>query len=260
MTDIYEEMMEVSRTIAGSLPCPRFYMSCAEELQRSRTVFAGNRLVSVCMNSASRGLHNNLGHGFSHAEKVAIEAGALVFLEAGRGAPWSSPDTEIAALAQIAGLLHDVRREEKDHARASARAAGEILDGSSISRDNKQHIIGAIANHEAFVEPAKIASVVGQLISNVLYDADKFRWGPDNFTVTVWEMVRTFNVSMPALIHRFPHGMLGIGRIKETFLSKTGQLYGPEFIDRGLEIGERIYQFLQLRFADELETDLDSPP
>jgi hypothetical protein len=38
-------------------------------------------------------------------------------------------------------------------------------------------IVDAIANHEAFVAPKKIDSTLGQMVSDVLYDADKFRWG-----------------------------------------------------------------------------------
>jgi len=46
--------------------------------------------------------------------------------------------------------------------------------------------------------------------------------------------------------------MKGIARIKDTFRTETGKVYGPEFIDLGLAIGEKIYRFLQERFAIEL--------
>ncbi len=111
----------------------------------------------------------------------------------------------------------------------------------------------AIANHEAFVEPKRIASPLGQTISNALYDADKFRWGPDNFTHTLWQMLRASRAAIVPLIRRFPKGMEGISRIKETFRTETGKIYGPEFIELGLKIGERIYQFLLDRFSEELQ-------
>jgi len=36
-------------------------------------------------------------------------------------------------------------------------------------------------------------------------------------------------------------GLEGVGRIRETFRSETGRRYGPDFIDRGMKIGRRLY-------------------
>jgi len=49
--------------------------------------------------------------------------------------------------------------------------------------------------------------------------------------------------------------MKGIAGIKDTFRTDTGKTYGPEFIDLGLRIGEKIYEFLQERFAAELKLE-----
>jgi hypothetical protein len=49
--------------------------------------------------------------------------------------------------------------------------------------------------------------------------------------------------------------MKGIAGIKETFRTDPGKTYGPEFIDLGLIIGEKIYEFLQDRFAAELKLE-----
>jgi hypothetical protein len=155
----------------------------------------------------------------------------------------------------MAGLLHDLRRGEKDHARSSAAAAEKILRDFPFPAGDEQMIVEAIANHEAFVEPKRIDSSLGQIVSDVLYDADKFRWGPDNFTLTLWEMLRFSQAPIGRLIRRFPKGMKGIARIKDTFRTETGRVYGPEFIDLGLAIGEKIYQFLQERFAPELSRE-----
>jgi hypothetical protein len=43
--------------------------------------------------------------------------------------------------------------------------------------------------------------------------------------------------------------MEGIARIKGTFRSHGGRVFGPEFIDLGLSIGNRIYDFLLERFG-----------
>jgi hypothetical protein len=90
------------------------------------------------------------------------------------------------------------------------------------------------------------------MISDALYDADKFRWGPDNFTFTLWHMLRSSKTPIVPLIRRFPKGMEGISWIKNTFRTETGKIYGPEFIELGLKVGEKVYHFLQKRFPEEL--------
>ena len=44
---------------------------------------------------------------------------------------------------------------------------------------------------------------------------------------------------------RFPWGVDGILRIKDTFRTNIGVQYGPEIIDLGVRIGKEIYQHLQ---------------
>jgi hypothetical protein len=65
-------------------------------------------------------------------------------------------------------------------------------------------------------------------------------------------MLRSSGAPIAPLIRRFPKGMEGISSIKETFRTETGKIYGPEFIELGLKIGEKIYLFLQERFSEGL--------
>ena len=253
MKDIYEEMIAASENIAASFPEPSFYASCKEPLNLSRSLFDQDPRVTRCRALAFNELKNDFGHGRDHSEKVALEAGALAYIEGERLSLEESLKREACLLAQIAGLLHDLRRHEKDHAKASAYAALGMLQEIAIFPENAGRIVEAIANHEAFVEPKKASSPTGQMISDALYDADKFRWGPDNFTHTLWQMLRSSRTRIVPLVHRFPRGMEGISRIKETFRTETGKTYGPEFIDIGLMIGRKIYQFLEERFAEELQ-------
>ncbi len=248
--DIYDEMMICSRGIAASFPDPHFYESCASQLADSRSIYRQAPLVGRCREAIVRDLARNPSHGLEHAEKVAVEAGALVLAETARTGLEGYDPKEIAVLAQVAGLLHDMRRGSKDHASSGAIAAGSLLDNLGVPEKDREHVVRAIANHEAFVEPPiMIVSALGTLVSDALYDADKFRWGPDNFTVTLWEMLRFARASVVAVIPRFPEGMEGIARIKGTFRSHTGRVFGPEFIDLGLCIGNKIYDFLRERFG-----------
>jgi len=252
MGDIYSEMTAVSQKIAASFPPLRFYTCCRQSLLLSQSLFSEDPRISKCRAIVHQELKDNLGHGLDHVQKVAVEAGALLFLEAEKLMMGEPGKEQAGILVQMAGLLHDLCREEKDHARLGALAAGKILREFSFTPGEKRMIVEAIANHEAFLEPQPIESPLGQLVSDVLYDADKFRWGPDNFTLTLWEMLRFSQAPMVRLIHRFPKGMKGIARIKETFRTETGKTYGPEFIDQGLQIGEKVLEFLQERFAAEL--------
>jgi hypothetical protein len=79
------------------------------------------------------------------------------------------------------------------------------------------------------------------MVSDALYDADKFRWGPENFTGTLWLMVEAHSTPPEALHRTFLEKMKGIERIKETFRTDTGKQYGPEFIDQGITIGNAIF-------------------
>jgi hypothetical protein len=255
MKDIYEEMIAASRDIAASFPQPSFYVCCREPLNLSRSLFDEDAQVRKCRTLVLKELKEDLGHGIDHCEKVALEAGALTYIEGERLSQGESLRREACLLAQIAGLLHDLRRNEKEHAKASASAASRMLQEFSIFPEKGEYIVQAIANHEAFVEPKRIHSPVGQMISDALYDADKFRWGPDNFTQTLWQMLRSSRARIAPLIRRFPKGMEGISGIKETFRTETGKIYGPEFIELGLEIGGKIYQFLEERFSEELQQE-----
>ena len=151
-------------------------------------------------------------------------------------------------LVQLASLLHDIRRRVSDHALRSAEEAAGILKDFPLDEQEREWIVCSIRNHEAFIEPTPLGSAEGQLLSDALYDADKFRWGPDNFTETLWEMLSPDDVPMSALLAHFPKGVEGVKRIATTFRSDTGKEYGPEFIEIGLAIGQALYEGLLDRF------------
>lgn len=187
-----------------------------------------------------KGKSGALGHGFAHAQRVAIESAAIVYAERGV----IERAEAVAEAALVAGYLHDICRDEKEHPRRGAEEALLLLKGKFDERLTEMAAF-AIRNHEAFKEPAKVDDEDFMLCSNALYDADKFRWGPDNFIYTIWDMAESMGAGISAIMSRYEKGMEGVAKIKSTFRTATGKTYGPEFIDTGLAIGAALFEFYQ---------------
>jgi hypothetical protein len=236
----HEQARNLTIRIAADLGSPRFYLNHHRDVERSQRLFDCAPMVSHCLGIVET-YGDCYGHGLLHVRKVAIDAGAIILLEMNHAQP--AIDIErLVMLAHLAGLLHDIKRDEKDHARAGAREASSILTGFALKKNECSAITRAIANHEAFQKPDALDEPAGQLLSDSLYDADKFRWGPDNFTETLWAMLDARKASLAAVLPRFPRGMEALRRIRETFRTPTGREYGPDFIDLGMEIGRRFYK------------------
>jgi hypothetical protein len=238
----YIRAIDLSRKIADEVGTPRFYLERKREVALSRELFASEPLVEEGMRIVGeRG--DCLGHGLTHVRKVAIDAGALILIEEGGGL--SGPRVlRLVLLAHLAGLLHDIRRTEQDHAERGADEAVRVLTSFPIRDDECAGIAGAIRNHEAFRPSQTDAGPAERLLSDALYDADKFRWGPDNFTETLWAMIIPRGIPLRTLLPRFLPGIEGIRKVRESFRTATGREYGPDFIDRGLTIGRRLYEEL----------------
>jgi hypothetical protein len=148
--------------------------------------------------------------------------------------------------AIIAGLLHDIKRREQDHALRGSIEAEHILKELGVDGSSRSYITYAIRNHEAFKTTCDLDDKAGCMVSDALYDADKFRWGPENFSTTLWLMVAAHSTPLDALHRTFREKMKGIEKIKETFRTDTGKQYGPEFIDQGIAIGKVIYDEMSI--------------
>ncbi|MBW2636218.1 MAG: hypothetical protein JRC86_01610, partial [Deltaproteobacteria bacterium] len=125
-----------------------------------------------------------------------------------------------------------------------AEEAEIILRDFDITEYERGAVRDAIRNHEAFQLHDKIDDPFVTLLSDALYDADKFRWGPDNFTEMLWDIVVPLDVPLKKLLEHFMSGMKGIEKIGTTFRTSTGREYGPDFIELGLTTGHRLYEAL----------------
>jgi len=249
MATVYARIQSRARQIVSGFPAPDFYIEKADTITLSRKLMAESKQISQLKTIVAQRLEDDFGHGLQHAEKVSLEAGALVLIEGHRSQLPRSVVRRHVFLVQCAGLLHDICRKKKNHAVMGAAIAERILQDFSLSPKEISDICLSIQTHEAFKAEIVINSSKGRLLSGCLYDADKFRWGPDNFTDTLWDMVSFRNPPLKTFIDHYPKGMKGLEKIKHTFRTQTGRKYGPQFIDIGIAIGEALYRVILEEFV-----------
>ena len=242
-TTIYQKLKDTAVALAQTLPAPTFYGKHARAIQDAEETLKADELVRKCREYLNES-ELECAHGVCHCEAVARDAGALILVEApARGI--RGPELDLLFIAAIiAGLLHDIKRRENDHALLGSIEAGRLLSSIGMDCKYRVYITDAIKNHEAFKETYNSDDHAGRLVSDALYDADKFRWGPENFTTTLWLMVEAHNTLPKTLHETFQEKMKGVEKIKETFRTETGKRYGPEFIDQGIRIGNVVYDEL----------------
>ncbi|MCG6973778.1 MAG: HD domain-containing protein [Desulfobacterales bacterium] len=250
MNITYARIRQRARQIVDRYPSPDFYKdySLADEL--SRQYLETNPSTENLQSFVAEHLEDNVGHGIEHALKVAIDAGTLMIIESRLVGRSENFIKRRVVIVQCAGLLHDIQRKHEDHAVKGAAYAKQVLRVFPFKSDEVDDICRAIRNHEAFKKSENTDTPEGALVSDCLYDADKFRWGPDNFTDTVWAMVSFSNMPIARFMDLYPGGMKKLTKIKNTFRTITGKKYGPQFIDIGLAVGKELFDVIQKEFAD----------
>jgi hypothetical protein len=244
MNELVLRLQREAERIASKHPPPEFYTRFkAPHALARRLLFTSPVLVSL-RRIVEPVLQEDMGHGLFHSTRVSIDAATLISVELESDHLSQIKRERLMQLGLICGLLHDICRSEERHAEAGAREAARILRKFPIGPRELQCICRAIGNHEAFAVPLPCEPAWSQLVSDCLYDADKFRWGPDTFTHTLWHMVDHQGISPQELIERFPWGMTGIFRIAETFRTPTGRQYGPDIIETGIAIGKEVFRYL----------------
>jgi len=253
----YRRAIDLSRAIAIEVGTPRFYLEKAKEVALSREWFANEPMSAAGLRMVAR--RNTFpGHGLIHIEKVAVDSGALVLIEE-KGKISDSRVRRLVFLAHLAGIFHDICRSEREHAERGAEEVKKHLPFFSLQDGECADIINAIRNHEAFQSSPNRTGCAPQILSDVLYDADKFRWGPDNFTETLWAMILPRGIPLKTLLTRFLPRLEGIRQIRDSFRTPTGREYGPDFIDRGLTIGQKLHAALTAAEQREKELPCEGP-
>ena len=251
MEEIYLRIRRLSRQIVSRFPLPDFYNDFSRAHDLSRNFFENDPVIARLREFVEKQVKENFGHGIHHAVKVAIDAGMLLVIEGKRADCPSEILKRRLLIVQCASLLHDIKRIDEDHAVKGADFARELLKAYPVFKAEEiDCICQALRNHEAFKSSAEINSQEGILISDCLYDADKFRWGPDNFNHTIWDMLTYSKTPLSEFFRDYKKGMNGLAKIKLTFRTKTGKKYGPQFIDTGITVGNELYEVIRTEFAD----------
>jgi hypothetical protein len=249
MDPVYFCLRKSARKIVSRFPVPDFYRDWDREFHQARWFLeTDERLVRLTAFVAER-IESDFGHGLTHAVKVAVDAGTLLLAETEVAGADLEGRLHRVRMVQAASLLHDIKRKQTDHAHAGADEANRLLGGFRFRRPDVETICYAIRNHEAFKGQEPPPSREAAVIADCLYDADKFRWGPDNFTDTIWEMVAFSNPPLSEFFRRYPVGMEKLQQIRGTFRSQTGRRYGPQFIDFGIAIGEELLKAILEDFS-----------
>ncbi len=259
MNSLYMKIHKQAIKIAEQYPDADFYQDYPDQVDFSLQFFSTDAVVCALYDYVVENIEDDFGHGLDHVRKVAHDAGTLAIIEgqklegAGTGKElFGSELNHRVRMAQCAGLLHDIRRKYKNHAKEGAVFSEKVLGQYLFPKEDVTDICLAIENHEAFGDIKVCRTPAGELLSDCLYDADKFRWGTENFTHTVWEMVSYANIPIKKFMNLYPRGISFLEKIKDTFRTPTGRKYGPQFIDLGLCVGEDIYQFIQTEYAEYL--------
>jgi hypothetical protein len=252
MEPIYTQLQKRARQIVSSFPSPDFYTHHQVAFDYATRFLNNDPVLKKLHGFVAEHLENDFGHGVIHATKVSQDAGALIHIEAHAAGYGQAVLDNRLRVVQVAGLLHDIKRKTKNHSETGADHARSILGNYPLAVSEVEDVCLAIRNHEAFKQKVPIDTPESGLVSDCLYDADKFRWGPDNFTDTIWDMISFYNPPLPEFMGRYPKGMESLVKIKSTFRTQTGIKYGPQFIELGLAIGKELYETIQREFSEHL--------
>ena len=252
MIPVYARLRKRARQIVSDLPSPEFYRDFSYACELSQQYFDCDPILDQLRAFIDEQLDDDLGHGLKHITKVALDAGALMIIEGNLIGYSKIILKRNVLITHCAGLFHDLKRKHEDHSGLGAVYAKRVLKDFPFKPEEVEDVWKAIHNHEAFKQNIDITGERGKLVSDSLYDADKFRWGPDNFTDTIWNMVSYSNLPLSEFIDYYPKAMNWLKKIKKTFRTGTGKQYGPHFIDIGLSAGKELLEVIKTEYSEYL--------
>jgi len=236
-----------ARELAAGQPQSAFALDCAEELGHASTLFFEHPLMQRLQGDALGFLNEPCGLGVEHGKRVAIDAAALVLAEPTGLDPEAR--RRLALLAEMAGLLHDAMRFEDNHAEKGADLCLRILRSYHLDPEEIVWIAQAVALHETALPLVLNGPETARLLSGVLHDADCFRFGPDIFAATVWELCDCDEWTLEDIARAFPEGPKRAASLTKSFRTEQGRRYGPALIDEGLSLAQEYTRLFEQELA-----------
>lgn len=236
------ELRNEARKRAKDLPLTPFYLDHATEVSFAWDLFFDHPILRRLQDDCLPFLYDDAMFGIEHSKKVAQEAAAIVLSEEAGLEP--EQKRNLALLAQVAGMVHDLQRGEDDHAHRSAEAVRDILKDYPFSDDDVALITLAVDGHETRTDPDDYPDPSARLLCQALYDADKFRFGPDIFCTTMWLFCDYTSWSLAEIAGQFPKGIAAAKAVVHTFRTDVGRRYGPLLIEQGIKLGEIMHRRL----------------
>lgn len=251
----FSDFKHQARDLAAEIGRPRFERDYALRLSCARDMFFEHPMVLRLQEDLLPFLYDDYGHGVEHAKRVALDTATIVLAEAEVLGLDMGMARRLALLGELSGLLHDVCRVETDHPRRGAELARMILAEYELSNAEVEAIALSVKVHEEFRPAPELrpellpdqrqgdvrhedSSTV--LLAAALHDADIFRWGPDFFVTTLWEICDYEDWSNEEILSRFEPAMEHIRSLGATLRTSVGRTYGPEILDIGLRLAPRI--------------------
>lgn len=242
ISDTLLDLRNEAKKRAKDLPVTAFYLDHATEVSYAWELFFDHPLMRRLQDDCLTFLYDDAMFGIEHSKKVAQEAAAIVMAEdAGLE---TDRKKHLALLASIAGMLHDLQRGEDDHAHRSAEAVPDLLKGYPLTAEDVVLITRAVDGHEQRTDPGDYADPSERLLCQALYDADKFRFGPDIFCTTMWLFCDYTSWSLAEMAGQFPKGISVAKTIVPTLRTDIGRSYGSELIEQGIKLGEIMHRRL----------------
>jgi len=248
MDDRILDIKRHARDLVAARPLPAFSLDCAEELAHASSMFFDHPLMLRLQSDALGFLNEACGLGVEHAKRVAIDAAAIVLAE-----PSDLPAEDrrrLALLAEMAGLMHDALRFEEDHAEKGADLCLRVLRGYPLDERERSLVARAVALHESPLPLADDGPLDERLLAGAVHDADRFRFGPDIFAATLWELCECEEWPLERIAAKFPEGPALAARYKDSFRTVQGTSYGPALLDEGLALAEGCRQLFAQALAD----------
>lgn len=239
--------------LAQTLQRPRFAASFAKEIECARLAFFEETLICRLRDEALNFLYDDFGFGIEHSRAVAMDAAAIVLAET---AAWPREQSRrMAILAILAGLLHDSTRLDEDSEAKAAELSQSILARYALTDEELTLVAGAIRDHDIREGYAPPSDPRAALLGAALYDADKFRYGPDIYVTSLWEFCDYEDMPTQHALKCFTAAESRLPELTGTFRSKPGRAFGEEH----LECGARLMPLLVERFQTML-ADIKSAP